>query len=142
MSLLIATAFAAFLLQTSSSPADSEELLRLERVWNQAHEKGDAKALEQLWADDIEIAVPKMKVMTRPEALSFFRSGRMKFDRYETSDLNVRVYGDAAVVTGRLERTRSLLGVTTTDDWRFIKVYARQSGRWRVVAFHASDAPR
>jgi hypothetical protein len=141
MSLLIATAMAAVLFQSSSSPADTEELVRLERVWNQAHEKGDAKPLEQLWADDIEIAIPKMAVMKRSEALRAFRSGRMKFDRYETSDIRVRVYGEAAVVTGRLERTRSLLGVTTTDDWRFIKVYARQSGGWRVVAFHASDAP-
>jgi ketosteroid isomerase-like protein len=136
----IASALAFVLFQPSSSPADTEELMRLERVWNQAHEKGDAKPLEQLWADDIEIAVPKMAVMTKSEALQFFRSGRMKFDHYETSAIKVRVYGDAAVVTGRVERTRSLLGVTTMDDWRFTKVYARQSGRWRVVAFHASDA--
>jgi ketosteroid isomerase-like protein len=141
MALLIASALAVVLFQSSASPADTEELTRLERVWNQAHEKGNAKPLEQLWADDIEITVPKMAVMNREEALRFFRSGRMTFDRYETSDLEVRVYGDAAVVSGRLERSRSLLGVTTTDDWRFTKVYARQSGRWRVVAFHASDAP-
>ncbi|PYR92136.1 MAG: hypothetical protein DMF84_14475 [Acidobacteria bacterium] len=140
MSLLIATALVAVLFQSSS--ADTEELLRLERVWNLAHEKGDAKPLQELWAEDIEIAVPKMAVMTKSEALSFFRSGRMKFDHYVTSDLKVRVYSDAAVVTGRLERTRSLLGVTTTDAWRFIKVYSRQSRGWRVVAFHASDAPR
>jgi hypothetical protein len=142
MSLLIASAVAFVLWQSSASPADTEELMRLERVWNQAHEKGDVKPLEQLWADDIEIALPKMPVMTRSEALDFFRSGRMKFDHYETSDLNARVYGGAAIVTGRLVRTRSLLGVTTTDEWRFIKAYVRQSGRWRVVAFHASDAPR
>ena len=138
MSLLIATALVAVLFQSSS--ADTEELLRLERVWNLAHEKGDAKPLQELWAEDIEIAVPKMAVMTKAEALNFFRSGRMKFDHYETSAIKVRVYGDAAVVTGRLTRTRSTLGVTTMDDWRFTKVYARQSGRWRVVAFHASDA--
>jgi ketosteroid isomerase-like protein len=141
MPLLIASAL-AFVLFQSSLAADTEELMRLERVWNQAHEKGDAKPLEQLWADDIEIVVPKMAVMTKPEALTFFRSGRMTFDHYETSDLKVRVYGEAAVVTGRLARSRSLLGVTTTDEWRFTKVYARQSGRWRVVSFHASDAPR
>ena len=140
MSLLIVSALAFVLFQPPSAPADTEELMRLERVWNQAHEKGDAKPLEQLWADDIEIAVPKMAVMTKAEALNFFRSGRMKFDHYETSAIEVRVYGDAAVVTGRLTRTRSTLGVTTMDDWRFTKVYARQSGRWRVVAFHASDA--
>src|SRR5919108_2500684 len=134
MSLLIASALALVLFQ-SASPADIEELMRLERVWNQAHEKGDAKPLEQLWADDIEIVVPKMPVMTKSEALQFFRSGRMTFDRYQTSDIKVRVYGQAAVVSGRLERARSLLGVTTTDEWWFIKVYVRQSDRWRVVAF-------
>jgi ketosteroid isomerase-like protein len=142
MSLLLASAFALVLVQSSASPAETEELMRLERVWNQAHEKGDVKPLEQLWADDIEIVVPKTAVMTRSEALEVFRSGRMTFDHYDTSDLKVRVYGEAAVVTGRLTRGRSLLGVTTTEDWRFTKVYARQSGRWRVVAFHASDAPR
>ena len=141
MSLLIASALALVLFQ-SASPADIEEFTRLERVWDQAHEKGDAKPLEQLWADDIEIVVPKMNVMTKSEALSFFRSGRMTFDRYQTSDIKVRVYGQAAVVSGRLERARSLLGVTTTDEWRFIKVYVRQSDRWRVVAFHASDIER
>ena len=77
MSLLIATALVAVLFQSSS--ADTEELLRLERVWNLAHEKGYAKPLQELWAEDIEIAVPKMAVMTKSEALSFFRSGRMKF---------------------------------------------------------------
>jgi ketosteroid isomerase-like protein len=141
MSLLIASACALVLFQ-SASPADIEEFTRLERVWNQAHEKGNAKPLEELWADDIEIVVPKMTVMTKSEALRFFRAGRMTFDRYQTSDLRVRVYGQAAVVSGRLERARSLLGVTTTDDWRFIKVYVRQSDRWRVVAFLASDIER
>jgi hypothetical protein len=27
-----------------------------------------------------------------------------------------------------------------TDDWRFIKVYARHLGSWEVVAFQASEA--
>jgi hypothetical protein len=34
----------------------------------------------------------------------------MKFLSYETSDLHIRVYGDAAVVTGHLLRTRTLNG--------------------------------
>ena len=139
MSLLIAITLITALFQSSASPADTEELMRLERVWNQAHEKGDAKALEQLWSEDIEINVPKMAVMGRSQALGFVRSGRMKFDHYETSGVRVRVYGEAAVVSGDLQRSRSLLGVTTTDDWRFTKVYARQRGRWLVVTFHASD---
>jgi hypothetical protein len=120
--------------------ADVHELERLETVWNQAHEHGDADALEKLWADDIEVAVPKMPVLTKSDALKFARSGRMKFLSYRTSDIRVRVYENSAVVTGRLQRTRSMNGQEISDDWRFTKTYIRQAGQWRVVSFHASES--
>ena len=138
-------AFLCFVLATaclgqSSTSVDTRELERLEKVWNDAHEHGDVATLEALWADDLEVAVPKMPVMTKTQVLAFARSGRMKFLRYTTSDLKIRVYGEAAVVTGRLERTRVLNGQEISDDWRFTKTYVRQNEKWRVVAFHASEA--
>jgi ketosteroid isomerase-like protein len=120
--------------------SDVAELTRLEAVWNEAHKRGDAEALDGLWADDLVVSVPRMAVLTRPDALAVARSGRMKFQRYDTSELRVRVYGDAAVVTGRLQRTRDMGGRVLDDDWRFTKVYVRHEGRWQVVAFHASEA--
>jgi ketosteroid isomerase-like protein len=128
--------------QSQLQPDTSEvkELMRLESAWNEAHEKGDASALEKLWADDLEVTVPTMSVMSKSDVLGFARSGRMKFQRYQTSDLKVRVYGDAAVVSGRLQRTRTLNDKTVNDDWRFTKLYIRREGRWQVVAFHASEA--
>ena len=119
---------------------DLQQLQRLEQVWNQAHENGDADALDKLWADDLEVDVPRMAVMSKADALSFARSGRMKFLHYVTSDLRVRVYGDAAVVSGRLQRTRSMNGKEISDDWRFTKVYVKQAQQWRVVSFHASES--
>jgi hypothetical protein len=126
----------------SKRDVDVKELEHLETVWNEAHERGNSNALEALWADDLEVIVPKMPVMTKADVLGFARSGRMKFLHYETSDLRVRVYGNAAVVTGRLQRTRSLNGNEISDDWRFTKTYVRQSGKWRVVSFHASEAAK
>lgn len=123
----------------SNHDADVRELERLETVWNEAHEHGDADALEKLWADDMEVAVPKMPVLTKADALKFARSGRMKFLTYRTSDVRVRIYNNAAVVTGRLQRTRSMNGQEISDDWRFTKTYVRQAGQWRVVSFHASE---
>ena len=124
----------------SAHEADVRDLERLETVWNTAHEHGDPDALEALWADDLEVAVPRMPVMTRTDVAGFAHSGRMKFLRYQTSELHVRVYGDAAVVTGRLQRSRTMNGREVSDDWRFTKVYIRSAGKWRVVAFHASEA--
>jgi ketosteroid isomerase-like protein len=124
----------------SSVESDTAELKRLEKVWNESHERGDADALNALWADDMEVAVPKMPVMQKVDVLKFARSGRMKFLHYETSDTHIRLYGDAAVVTGRLQRTRVMNGQEVSDDWRFTKTYARQAGHWKVVSFHASEA--
>jgi ketosteroid isomerase-like protein len=124
----------------SREAAETAALRRLETVWNEAHVRGDADALERLWAEDLEVAVPKMPVMTNAQALAFARSGKMAFQKYETSDLRIRVFGDAAVVTGRLERTRTRNGQVVDDDWRFTKVYIWHAGQWQVVAFHASEA--
>jgi ketosteroid isomerase-like protein len=109
-------------------------------VWNEAHERGDADALEGLWSDDLEVDVPRMPVMNKAGVLNFARSGRMRFLRYTTSDIRIRIYGEAAVVSGRLQRTRQISGKELADDWRFTKVYVRQAQQWRVVSFHASEA--
>jgi ketosteroid isomerase-like protein len=139
-------AFVSFVSQTSmgfrSDPRenDTRELERLEKVWNEAHERGDADALEGLWSEDLEVEVPRMPVMNKADVLNFARSGRMKFLRYTTSDVRIRMYGDTAVVSGRLQRTRQINGKELSDDWRFTKVYVRQAQQWRVVSFHASEA--
>ena len=138
--ILVAGGPPAQIAPSTADSADVRELTRLETVWNQAHLTGDADSLEALWSDDLEIAVPHMAILTKADADRFARSGRMKFLRYETSDLHVRVYRDAAVVTGRLQRTRVLNEKEVADDWRFTKAYIREAGKWRVVSFHASEA--
>ena len=121
---------------------DRAELAELENVWNQAHLRGDAEALDRLWADDLEVAVPQMPVFKKAELMAFVRTGRMRFSRYETSDLHIRPYGSTAVVTGRLQRRRTLGDRELDDDWRFTKIYVRGGDGWRVVAFHASEAAK
>jgi len=79
----------------------------------------DSDTLSRLWADDLEVAVPKLPVMKKGELIKLVDSGRMKLQRYETSDLNFRIYGQSAVVTGRLLRKREINGREIEDDWRF-----------------------
>lgn len=117
------------------------ELTRLETVWNEAHLRGDAEALAGLCADDLVVTVQAMPVMTKEEAVGFLKSGQMRFDRYQTSDIKVRVYDIAAIVTGRLQRTRTVNGRAVDDDWQFTKTYVRRQGKWLVAAFHASGRP-
>jgi ketosteroid isomerase-like protein len=127
-----------FLQARNTRSPDEAELIRLERVWNDAHVNGDAGALDRLWAEDLTVTVPNMQVITKEGAIAIARSGRVKFRRYETSDVRVRLYGDAAVLTGIVERTRVLNGQDVNDKWRFTKMCIRRAGKWQVVAWHAS----
>jgi len=84
---------------------------------------------EKLWADDMEVAVPRIPVPTKSEALRFARSGRMQFLTNGTSDIRAIVYDNAGVVAGRLQRIRSMnrneisvIGASRTST------YAIQSG--------------
>jgi ketosteroid isomerase-like protein len=124
----------------SKDAFDVKELYRLESVWNEAHVKADADALDRLWANDLVVTVASMPLMNKADALAMVRSNRMPFTKYETSELNVRRFGNSAVVTGRLLRERSMNGKQVVDNWRFTKTYAQAGGQWRVVAWHASPA--
>jgi len=138
----VAVTSAAHSVRQPSSATDLSELTRLERVWNDAHIQSDVGALDILCADDLIVTVPEMPVMTKSDILGFWRSARARITNYETSGTIVRVYGDAAVVHGRLRRTRDFNGRLIDDDWQFTKTYVRRSDGWQVVAYHASNAPK
>jgi uncharacterized protein (TIGR02246 family) len=117
---------------------DAATIARLETEWNSAHVRGDGTALATLFADDLVVVVPGMRPMSKSDSLGVFAVGRMKFDRYETSDTKTRLYAQSAVVTGRLQRIRRMGDRSVEDDWRFTKVYVRRDSGWQVVSFHAS----
>jgi ketosteroid isomerase-like protein len=124
----------------ATNNADQIELQRLEKVWNEAHLHGDTSALDMLWADELVVTVPRMRIMDKAQSLAIWHTGRIKFQRYETSDTNFRIFGDAAVVTGRLLRERTFGDKNIHEDWRFTKVYVRRQGKWRVVSWQASES--
>ena len=136
----LATGIAQEPTKPSGNSAVDLELQRLEKVWNDAHLAGNTAALDGLWANELVVTVPKMPLFSKAQSLAIWRTGRMKFKRYETSDLVFRVFGDTAIVTGALIRDRKSMEQDIHEDWRFTKVYVRRDGKWQVVAWHASES--
>ena len=67
-----------------------------------------------------------------------FETRRHKIHRIEIDNLNARVFGDAAVVTGRTHGVGEVEGSTYDVVIRFTDTLVRRDGRWQVVASHAS----
>ena len=113
----------------------------LERVWNRAHLDSDTDALDALWADDIIIVVPGMAPLSKADSLKMWQAVPVKFTQYKSSGVSARVEGKVAVVTGRISRARTFGDRSAEEQWYFTKVYRLANSSWRVIAFHASNAP-
>lgn len=124
------------------SSTTEQRIAKLETLWNDAHLHGDVDTLDCLWAPDISVIVPGMSPFSKPDLLKMWRSMKVAFTEYSTSDVRLHVFGATAIVTGRLHRSRDFAGRVATEDWLFTKTYAEVDGQWKVVAYHASVVPR
>ena len=78
-----------------------DEIRKLEEERNVAIVRGDAAVLERLTSDDYTFVTLRGEMRTKAEIVRDFRFGAAKYQSRTISDLRIRVYGDAAVVTGR-----------------------------------------
>jgi len=108
-----------------------------ERIQAQIH--ADAAALERIYADDFIGVGPSGTVRTKPQVISDFTSGDLKFQSITTDDVRVRVYGNAVVETGLSTMDGQDKGKAVPHDARFTRVWVKQQGRWRLVANHYSS---
>ena len=117
-----------------------EEVIRKldnERIQAQIHT--DALALDRIYADDFIGVGPSGRVRTKPEVISDFTSGDLKFQSITTDEVQVRVYENTAVETGLSTMVGQDKGKAVPRDTRFTRVWVKQQGRWRLVANHYSS---
>lgn len=123
--------------QSGSSPVE-EQILKLEAAWNQAHLRGDADALEKLWAPNLTVIVPEMQPFSKEDLLKMWRSMKVVFARYETSDVRVQSSGGTAVVTGRLKRSRDFGDDLLERKGLYYAMWRQQVGERREPALVAA----
>src|SRR5437870_13046014 len=120
-----------------SSVEESIRKLDNERIQAQLH--ADAAALDHIYAADFIGVGPSGTVRTKPQVILDFASGDLQFQSITTDDVQVRVYGDAAVETGLSTMIGQDKGKTVPRDTRFTRVWVKQQGHWRLVANHYSS---
>ena len=125
--------------QAGSAGDDDAVLARLQQTLAKAWVSGDRATIERIIAPEWRSTGPDGSIADRPTVLAeVFERRAHRIRRLEIDDVRVRVFGDAAIVTGRTHGVGDVNGTPYDVVIRFTDTFVRRAGQWTAVASHAS----
>lgn len=121
----------------------AKEILELNRAWAEAVTKGDAATLEKIFSDDVIVTAGNGNLRNKAEEIKDATAGTdpdFAWVRpFTTENERVRVYNDAAVVTGLVKWAFKYKGQEVNQERRYSHFYVKDKGQWRIVAQQVSS---
>lgn len=125
--------------QPSTAAADAVKAAELRRF--EVMTAKDYKALATLLADDLVYTHSSASVDSKASYLESLTSGRVTYKTIVPRDLQVRVYGDTAIINGVAAMTVDANGEALVNTLRFTDVWAKRNGTWQMVAWQSTRLP-
>ena len=127
--------------RTSIDSADQstiKEIVEMERQAKEASLHRDPYFSQRTLAEDYVAITPLGQVTTKQDTVSARKSGQLRYEAIDVSDMVVRVYGDTAVVTARADVKGHQLGEDFSGPYRYTRVWVRRTGHWQAVSYQAT----
>ncbi len=122
---------------------ESAMLGYMERDWNAAYINRDMSWFEQNYAPDYSnVSSSTAKIYTKAEDLAEFKNDKSRDESAELSEMNIRVEGNMAVVTG-VNHVKGRDEKNQPFDYRlrFTDTFIKRDGRWQVWATQGTRIP-
>ena len=120
----------------------TEELKKIVEDWAVAELRGDATFLGSVLAEDFVGVGPRGFTLTREQWISRHEAGNLRYESFGLDEVDVRLYGDAAVAVCR----QTAEGVYEDENDRYdiheqfraTLVFVRQQGHWLLAGLQLS----
>jgi ketosteroid isomerase-like protein len=122
----------------AADEATIREIVDMERQAREASLHRDADFSQRTLADDYVAITPLGQVTTKQDTVSARKSGQLRYEAIDVTDMVVRVYGDTAVVTARADVKGHQLGEDFSGPYRYTRVWVRRTGHWQAVSYQAT----
>jgi hypothetical protein len=113
----------------------------VETAWDDAIVE-DSAAVARVLASDFAYVGPDGSIARRDELRRVIADPSVRLAPLETRDVEVRLYGTSAVVTGWFRQSGTANGARLASLPRYTDGYAGRDGRWPAVSAHASPLAR
>jgi len=131
------------MLGLSASGAQSKrdsasQVLAVEKQWNEVYKRGDIAMMNSLLTDDFIITVEDGQTYSKPGYIAHSGNSSVHVQVSDMSDLQVRMHGNTAVVTGAYHEKGTDKGKDYEYRDRLTDIWMNYNGRWRLIASHYS----
>lgn len=118
------------------------ELVQLGNAWAAAMVANNADRIGNFMGNEWVI-VSERGVSSKEHFLSFVSSGQLTHSSFEmVGEPRIKIYGDTAVLTGRVQNTAQFGGQTfEADEWTS-DVFVRRNGKWLCVLSHITPVDK
>jgi len=148
--LLTIVAATAALAQSESKAAPLKrsvegQLIELERQLSDALVREDAAVLDRLWSNDLVFTFPNGKVSNKAQRLAGQKPAAQRSQSESATsndEVKVFLYGNTAVVTVLSTWTSKENNQAYSSQFQATHVWAKQEGRWQLVAAHVSPVKK
>ncbi len=128
---------------TKKEVANSENLIQAIQNFNTAFENGDVDKLDKMITNNYIHTNGSWKAFGKEDWLGYMSkrrtrldSGELRIGKYQMNDLNIEMYGTAAVVTGKITIEGIENGESFSRDIRISNFWVFRNGRWKRAGFH------
>jgi ketosteroid isomerase-like protein len=121
--------------ESKSGPTETiAELTRLSIAWDAAIVRKDTiEIADNMTADFREIS-SNGELANKNDFVQGVTSNGLTIDPYTVEEFDVRLYGDVALLSGQTHMTGHAGGKSFTTHYRYIDIYRRIDGKWKVCS--------
>lgn len=123
-----------------TSAAESEVLRADDRRF-EAMRKADWAALDAALADDLTYVHSSARLESKKEHLTNLRAGKPHYRGIAPRDRHTRVQDDVGIVNGVSEMHVENAGKEQRFTVRYLAVYTKVGGQWRMLAWQSTRVP-
>lgn len=110
-----------------------EEILKIEESRKDALANKDMAVIDQTMHFDYLFITPEGEIIDKKKEMAGFEKGSTSFDRFETDEQVIRVFGNTAIVTGRADIEGESGGNEVEGLFRYSRVYHKSDLGWQIV---------
>lgn len=110
-----------------------DQIMEAERRLLESMEKNNIDDLNELLHDELLFVIPTGQTVTKEMDLSNMRSGNLKIEAVSSSEQEINLLGDNAIVSVVIHLKGAYLGQPIDGKFKYIRIWKWFGSKWKVI---------